>query len=99
ARHELAEPDGDVDEGGAVARPRLEQQHANGRVGGEPIGEHAAPRAGPHDHVVVRRSLRHGASYTLVAGLRNPRLEDLAMPTFETSPGVHLHYQADHFPE
>ena len=36
----------------AVAGPRLEQQHAHGRVGAQPVGQHAAGRAGADDDVV-----------------------------------------------
>ena len=42
----------DMDEGMPVARPRLEHADRRLAVLAEPVGEHAAGRAGTHDHVV-----------------------------------------------
>jgi len=44
---------GGVDERRGVGAARLEQQHGDGRIGGEPIGEDAAGGASADDHVVV----------------------------------------------
>ena len=44
---------GGVDERRAVRAACLEQEHPNGRIGGEAMGKHAAGGAGAHDDVVV----------------------------------------------
>src|SRR5579883_1115622 len=53
----------------AVGAARLQNQHADGGVGGKPRGEHGAARAGPDDHVIVHRSSlrRAGAKRPLAA--------------------------------
>ena len=48
--------DRDVDPEVVVPPARLEQQHADAGVGGQPVGEHAPGRAGPDDDVVVRHA-------------------------------------------
>ncbi len=56
---DLAEPDRDVDQGMQVAPARFEHQHADGRIGGETVGEDAARGAGADDDVVVVLSRGH----------------------------------------
>jgi hypothetical protein len=63
--------DRDVDPVVVVAAARFEQQHANVRIGRQPIGEHAARRAGADDHVVVAARARR---FTLPC--HNPMLAD-----------------------
>ena len=50
--HGLAVADRQVDPQRAIARAGFEEQHAIPAVGREPIGEHAARRAGAHDRIV-----------------------------------------------
>ncbi len=49
----LAHADRDMDERIEVASPRLDQQHARLPVLAQPVGQHAAGRAGAHDDVVI----------------------------------------------
>ena len=48
----LGEAGRDVDPHRLVARARLEQQHLDGRILGQPVGQHAARRAAAHDDVI-----------------------------------------------
>src|SRR5207249_11116141 len=65
---ELAEPDRDVDQGIRVAPAGLQKQHADRRIGGEPIGENAARRSRADDDVVV--ALAPGRLYSRPAASR-----------------------------
>jgi hypothetical protein len=56
---DLAEPDRDVDQGMRVAPAGFQHQRANRWIGGEPVREHAARRAGADDDVVVFATLSH----------------------------------------
>jgi hypothetical protein len=47
----------DVDQRVAVARPGLEQQHAGGGIFAEPVGQHAASRAGADDDEIRLHAL------------------------------------------
>ncbi|RZK52287.1 MAG: MFS transporter, partial [Hymenobacter sp.] len=51
-----------ADVGMQVGPAGLQQQHSDGRVGREPVGEHAAGRPGTDDDIVVR--VGHGAAYS-----------------------------------
>src|SRR5262249_44878402 len=79
----LAHAERDVDERIEVAPAGFDQQHARGAILAQPVGQHAAGRAGADDHVVVaflhahpRCSFLHD-SLTVVpaqAGTHNHRL-------------------------
>ena len=49
---QLGEAGRDVDPHRLVARPRLEQQHLDARILGQPVGQHAARRAAAHDDII-----------------------------------------------
>ena len=55
----LADAERDVDQRMRVAAARLEQQHARGAVLAQPVGQHAARRAGADDDVVVASVTRN----------------------------------------
>ena len=50
--HAIEIADGNVDPDIVVAPARLEQQDADGRIGAQPVGQDAACRPGPDDHIV-----------------------------------------------
>ena len=53
--HQPVEADRDRDPEVVVPRAGFQQQHADRRVLAQPVGQHAAGRAGPHHDVVPRR--------------------------------------------
>ncbi len=55
------QPGRHVDEGVGIARAGFQQQHPAGRVFAEPVGQHAAGRAGPNHDVVVHAAPCRGA--------------------------------------
>ena len=59
---QLADAKRNMDEGIAVARACLDQQHRCRRVLAQPIGEHATRRTAADDDVIIAR--RHGVSFS-----------------------------------